>query len=79
VERHAAYIEAIRPLFQAADRGELELVTSELTLLEVVVVPCRAGDLATAERYEALLTRGRRLRLVEIGRAELRTTARLRD
>jgi predicted nucleic acid-binding protein len=78
VEEHPGYVARLDPLFERATAGELELVTSELTLLEVLVVPYRAGDLAMAERYEALLTRGRGLRLVEIGRAEMRTAARLR-
>jgi hypothetical protein len=33
------------------------LVTSKLPLLEVLVVPYRAGNRALANRYEALLTR----------------------
>jgi hypothetical protein len=40
-----------------------------LTLLEVLVVPYRAGNRLLAERYEALLTRSRGIRLVDICRA----------
>lgn len=61
-----------------ADRGEREIVTSAITLLEVLVVPYRAGDLALAERFEALLTRGRGMRLVELERSQLRAAAQLR-
>jgi len=53
-------------------------VTSALTLLEVLVVPLRAGDRQLAERYESLLTRGRGLRLVDITRAQLEAAASLR-
>jgi len=35
----------VDPLFAAADRGEFSIVTSAVTLMEVLVVPYRAGDL----------------------------------
>jgi predicted nucleic acid-binding protein len=73
--RHAPII---RPLFEQADRGERQIVTSALTLLEVLVVPLRGGDRQLAERYESLLTRGRGLRLVDITRAQLEAAASLR-
>jgi predicted nucleic acid-binding protein len=44
----------------------------------VLVVPYRAGDLALAERYEAVFSRSRGLRMVEIDRAQLRTAAQIR-
>jgi predicted nucleic acid-binding protein len=78
LERHERYLPLVRPLFEAADRGALELVTSALTLLEVLVVPYRAGDAALAARYEALLTRSRGLTLVALDRALLRGAAQLR-
>lgn len=78
MERHARYAAAVRPLFEAADRGEVELVTSGVTLLEVLVVPLRAGDEALAARYEALLTRGRGLTMIPLDRPLLRAAARLR-
>lgn len=56
MEAHPRYLPILEPLFQAADAGRLELVTSAVTLLEVLVVPFRAGDARLAERYEALLT-----------------------
>jgi predicted nucleic acid-binding protein len=77
-EEHPEFLPVARPLFVAADRGELEVVTSAVTLLEVVVVPYRAGNLPLAARYEALLTRSRGVRLVELDRAQLRTAAQLR-
>ena len=78
VERHPTFLPVLRPLFEAADRGDLELVTSAVTLLEVLVVPYRAGDSALAERYEALLTRSRGLAMVELDRPILRAAAQLR-
>jgi predicted nucleic acid-binding protein len=78
IEEDPRYLSAIRPLFVQADRGERELVTSAITLLEVLVTPYRAGDRSLAERYEALLTRGRGMRLVELERPQLRVAAQLR-
>ncbi len=78
IEEHPDFLPLIAPIFEETARGERELVTSAVTLLEVLVVPYRAGDLALAERYEALLTRSRGLRLVELDRTQLRAAAQLR-
>ncbi|CAN5715970.1 PIN domain-containing protein [soil metagenome] len=78
IEEDPRFLQTIRPLFMQADRGDRQIVTSAVTLLEVLVSPYRAGNLALAERYEALLTRGRGIRLVELDRAQLRTAAQLR-
>jgi predicted nucleic acid-binding protein len=78
IEEHPKYLPLIGPLFNQVDAGTRELVTSALTLLEVLVVPYRAGDLALAERYEAILSRSRGLRMIELDRAQLRTAAQIR-
>jgi predicted nucleic acid-binding protein len=78
IERHERYADVVLPLFEAADRGELELVTSGVTLMEVLVAPYRAGDAGLAERYEALLTRSRGLTMVDLGRPVIRAAAQLR-
>jgi len=78
IEEHPTYLPAVRPLFEGADRGELEIVTSAITLLEVLVVPYRAGNLPLAARYEALLTRSRGVRLIDLDRTQLRAAAQLR-
>lgn len=78
IEEHPKYLGVLQPLFLEAAAGARELVTSALTLLEVLVVPFRAGDAALAERYELLLTRSRGLRLVDIDTDQLRAAAQLR-
>jgi len=78
IEAHPTYLSPLRPLFAAADREALTIVTSAVTLLEVLVVPYRAGNRPVAERYEALLTRGRGVVLREIDRPLLRAAAQLR-
>ena len=78
IEEDSRLLHIVEPLFAAIDRGILEGVTSSLTLLEVLVVPYRVGDFSLAERYEALLTRSRGLRLIDLDRALLSSAALLR-
>jgi predicted nucleic acid-binding protein len=78
IEEHPQFLSAIIPLFQEADQGKRELVTSALTLLEVLVVPYRVGNRMLAERYEALLTRSRGVRLIDLSHDQLRAAAQLR-
>ena len=78
IEAAPAWLPVILPLFQAADTGQRELVTSAVTLLEVLVVPYRAGNNAIAARYEALLTRSRGVQLIDLTRVQLRRAAQLR-
>jgi predicted nucleic acid-binding protein len=78
LEEHADFLALVEPLFVGLDGGRWAAVTSSLTLLETLVVPYRAGDIALAERYEALLSRSRGLRLVELDRPLLRAAAHLR-
>ena len=78
IEEHPRYLPLIAPLFEEADAGKRTLVTSAITLLEVLVVPYRAGDARLAERYESLLTQSRGVRLAEVSRDQLRAAAQLR-
>ena len=78
IEEHPRFLPLIDPLFSEADRGARELVTSALTLLEVLVIPYRAGNRLLADRYEALLTRSRGIRIVDLSRDQLRAAAVLR-
>jgi predicted nucleic acid-binding protein len=78
IEENSHFLPLIVPVFSAADSGKIELVVSALTLLEVLVVPYRAGNVALAQRYEALLTRGRGIRMVDLNRNHMRLAAQLR-
>lgn len=44
IEENPPYLPLVRPFFEAVDRGELRVVTSVLTLTEVLVHPMRHGD-----------------------------------
>ena len=78
IEEDPHFLPLIDPLFREADEGTRELVTSALTLLEVLVVPLRVRNRAVADRYEALLTRSRGIRLVALTQDQLRAAAQLR-
>ena len=78
IEGAPAWLPLITPLFRAADNGQFELVTSSITLLEVLVVPFRANNEALAARYEALLTSSNGVRLIDVTRDQLRRASRLR-
>ena len=57
VEEIAPYAEQVKPLFEAADRGEIGLVTSLLALAETLVMPYRKADDALITTYQELFTR----------------------
>ncbi|MGH7322467.1 MAG: type II toxin-antitoxin system VapC family toxin [Candidatus Rokuibacteriota bacterium] len=78
IEEDARFLPAVEPIFSGVDGGRWEAVTSALTLLETLVVPFRSGNTALAERYEAILTRSRGFRLVDLDRPLLRAAAQLR-
>ena len=78
IEEHPQFLRVIEPLFREVDEGRLELITSALTLLEVLVVPYRTGDHLLAGRYESILTRSRGVRIADISRDHLHAAAQLR-
>lgn len=78
IEEHYQFLPLLEPFFIEVNEGRREIITSALTLLEVLVVPYRSGNHLLAERYEALLTRSRGLRVAEISRDHLRAAAQLR-
>src|SRR5579863_573180 len=54
-EGNPAYLQVVKPFFKAIEHGEFTVVTSIVTLLEVLVHPIRRGDTKLAQRYRDLL------------------------
>ncbi|HEX8717571.1 MAG TPA: hypothetical protein VF722_11410 [Gemmatimonadaceae bacterium] len=54
IEEHPRFLAAVRPLFESALRGHIMLVTSAVTLLEVLVIPFRAGNLPRVAGFEII-------------------------
>ncbi|MBI3945646.1 MAG: PIN domain-containing protein [Armatimonadetes bacterium] len=77
VDRHPTYAPVCAPLWRATQGGTVQVVSSELILLETLVGPLRNGDAVLAARREALWRRAD-TRLVPITRDVLREAARLR-
>lgn len=77
IEENPRYLPLIDSLFSAISGGQLEGVTSSLTLMETLVVPLRAGNEVLARQYERILTRSR-LHLIPIDHGLLRATALVR-
>lgn len=78
VERTEPYLAASAPLWDALDAGLVSIVTSELTLLEVLVKPLREGNTALASLYRTVLLGTAGFTCVPITRAMLETAAQLR-
>ena len=55
IEEHPAFLARIKPFFEAAERGEFRVVTSFVTLIEVLVHPLREGRPELAEEYRNIL------------------------
>ena len=77
VEQHPLYAPLLRPLWSAAASGTVEVVSSELTLMETLVGPLKQGNSALEADYEQFFN-CRGIRLIPITATILRAGARLR-
>jgi len=77
VEKNPAYWPLLEPVWQAAKPGRVEIVSSELTLMETLVGPLKSGDSALAQAYEQLFQQAQ-TRLLPMTQPILREAARLR-
>jgi predicted nucleic acid-binding protein len=55
IEEHPKYLPLVEPFFQALDRGEIRVVTSTVTLLELLVHPLRKRNVELAALYRTVL------------------------
>lgn len=55
IEKHDRYLHVLRPLFVEIDAGNIEAITSTVTLLEVLVQPLRSKNEGLANRYRNIL------------------------
>jgi predicted nucleic acid-binding protein len=55
LEDHAEFAPRFLGLFEAAERGQIQLALSTVTLTEVLTGPFKAGQTALAKRYETAL------------------------
>lgn len=78
IEENPAYLEVVRPFFEAVDHGDFQVVTSVVTLLEVLVQPLRTGEAELAQQYREILTSATGLTTVELSRDIAEGAAHLR-
>lgn len=78
VEPHPAYAPLLRPLWEAAQAQSIQIITSELTLLEALVHPLRRQDVVLQAAYERLLLSTQEVKLLPLTQDVLCEAARLR-
>ncbi len=64
IERNPLYHSLVEPFFAAVERGEVQVVTSKLTLTEVLVHPYRHGNQALAREYSEILLHARNVNTI---------------
>lgn len=77
IEVNPDYWALLQPLWLKFQTGEIEIITSELTLMEVLVIPLRNADSSLVSAYEQLLL-STELQLIPVSQSVLREAARLR-
>ncbi len=78
VERHPDYLGLMREIIRLIDAGEIEAVSSVVTLTEVLTHPLRFKNVLLAQRYRDVLYRSRNFRLLPIDAAIAEVAADLR-
>ena len=77
VEKHPDYSALLDPLWLPTKAQTIELITSELSLMECLTGPLKSGDLVLLKTYETTLLRSE-IRLLPITQSILRDAAQLR-
>ena len=77
IEENPTYLEAAKLFFEAMDRGDFTVVTSTVTLLEVLVHPLRSNNTALAAEYRDILLNSN-LMTVDVSSTIAEQAARLR-
>ena len=76
-QKHPIYAPLLQPLWQAAKKGNITIVSSDLALMETLILPIRMGDTVLVNDYERLFKQ-QLVRLLPITQDNLRVAARLR-
>ena len=78
IETNPAYLSKVDPFFDALDRGEFAVVTSVITLLEVLVHPLKQGNTLLAQRYRDSLLNANNVTTYPLSPSIAEEAARLR-
>ncbi|MFW6359930.1 MAG: type II toxin-antitoxin system VapC family toxin [Chroococcales cyanobacterium] len=77
IEKIPDYFQLLRPVWLQLQNGEIEILTSELTLMESLVLPIRNSDNLLINAFETLLNSSQ-VQLIPISQVILKEAARLR-
>jgi predicted nucleic acid-binding protein len=78
IERVAPYLQVAAPLWDALDAGKQQVITSELSVLEVLVKPFQVGDTTLITLFQTVLYGTLGFTCLPIIRQTLEDAARLR-
>lgn len=78
IESYSDYLVALEEVFESADAGNLAVVTSELTLAEVLVKPLQEEDLDKQHAYCEALQNSESLTVAGVSREVLIEAAQIR-
>jgi predicted nucleic acid-binding protein len=78
IEDEPTFIARIKPFFEAAERGEFRIVTSFVTLIEVLIHPLREGRPELADEYRDILLHSAALTAVPLNEGVAENAAQLR-
>lgn len=66
IEKHPKYLNLLHSLFIEVDAGNIDAITSTVTLLEVLVLPIKTNNLVLVEKYRDILLYSKGLTTFEI-------------
>ncbi len=78
MERHKTYGAIVKPIFKEIEKGNIQAITTNITLLEVLVQPYRFGDEKLAQRYRDILLNSEGLTTLTITHEITENAAKLR-
>lgn len=78
MEHHPHYGAIVKPIFKNIEKGKVDAITTNITLLEVLVHPYRTGNEKLAEQYRDILLNAEGLTTFEVSHEVSEHAAKLR-
>ncbi len=78
IEEHPRYLHLVTAFFEAVEDAKFQVVTSHVTIAEVLVHPLRRNDLGLASQYREILLNSRGLESLPVNAQVAEKAASLR-
>lgn len=78
IEENPRYLGVVQPFFEAVDQGRFKVVTSTITLLEVLVHPLRYGATGLAGQYSEIILNAKGISCIDVSSEVAVEAARIR-